>query len=140
LAVHTCCPVQVPQFALRGVPQLSFALSTSQFLPRREQKAALVSAMQPHIPGVPPPPQVCGALQLPQLDTVRITPQLSAPVNGPHVLPRREQNAVLDSPVQPHTPGVTPPPQVCGAVQPEHATPIPQLLITLPHLAPFWHV
>ena len=40
--------------------------------------------------------------------------------------------------VQPQTFGVLPPPHVCGATQLlAQATPCPQLLRTLPHLAPF---
>jgi hypothetical protein len=56
---------------------------------------------------VPPPPQVCGEVQVPQELTVREVPQLSLAVTEPQVLPRREQNAVLLSAVH-----VLPPVQV----------------------------
>jgi hypothetical protein len=64
--------------------------------------------VQPHTLGVPPPPQVFGAEQVPQLSE---PPQPSASV--PQFLPC----AVQVVGVQPHTLGVPPPPQVCGAVQ-----------------------
>jgi hypothetical protein len=67
---------------------------------------------------------------------VRKTPQLSAPVNVPHVLLRREQSVAFDSAVQPHIIGVPPPPHVCGALQVAHETVWPQLLTTEPHFAP----
>jgi hypothetical protein len=78
-------------------------------------------------------------LHVPQLETERNTPQLSAPVNVPHALPSREQKAELDSGVQPHTPAVPPPPHVCGRVQLGQPTDWPQLLTTVPHLLP-WQV
>jgi hypothetical protein len=53
--------------------------------------------------GVPPPPQVWGEVQLPQL-AVREAPQLSVPLTLPQFLPRREQKVVLDSGVQPPPP------------------------------------
>jgi hypothetical protein len=46
---------------------------------------------------VPPPPQVCGAGQLPQLVTARALPQLSVPVTWPHAAPSRAQKAAFDS-------------------------------------------
>jgi hypothetical protein len=66
---------------------------------------------------MPPPPQVCGAVHVPQL-TVRATPQLSVPASMPQLAPpRRAQNCVLVSAVQPHTFGMLPPPHVVGAIQ-----------------------
>jgi hypothetical protein len=47
----------------------------------------------------PPPPQVIGAAQLPQL-AMRLLPQLSTAVTEPQVLPRRAQNAAVDSGLQ----------------------------------------
>src|SRR5205814_718100 len=64
-------------------------------------------------------PQLCGAVQRPQLPTVRGMAQLSVPLTVPQFLPSRRQNAVSDSAVQPappHTPIVPLPPQVCGEV------------------------
>src|SRR2546425_223257 len=43
---HVCGLEQLPQLAVRAVPQLSAALTVPQFLPSREQKAALVSGTQ----------------------------------------------------------------------------------------------
>ena len=48
---------------------------------------------------VPPPPQVCGEVQLPQVVT-RVAPQLSVALTAPQALPRRAQNAALDSELQ----------------------------------------
>lgn len=46
-ALHICVDEQVPQEAtVRAVPQLSFALTAPQFLPRREQNEASVSGAQ----------------------------------------------------------------------------------------------
>src|SRR5688572_12946379 len=67
--------VQVRQATpAREAPQLSVPLSEPQFFPRRMQKAVLVSGGQ--VPrsqtlGVPPPPQVCGEVQVPQATPVR---------------------------------------------------------------------
>lgn len=100
----------MPQSAVRLVPQLSAAVTESQFLPRRAQKAVLVSGPQPQTFGVPAPPHDSGAVQLPQ-SAVRETPQLSAAVRLPHVAPARAQNAAFVSPVQPQEFAVPPPPQ-----------------------------
>jgi hypothetical protein len=54
---------------------LSAAVTLPQFLPSREQNALFDSAVQlaaPHTFTVPPPPQVCGEVQLPQELTVRV--------------------------------------------------------------------
>jgi hypothetical protein len=63
--------VQVPhELTVRVAPQLSVPVTLPQFLPRRVQKAAFVSAVQvdpPHTFAVPPPPQVWGEVQVPQL-------------------------------------------------------------------------
>jgi hypothetical protein len=61
-------------------------------------------------------------MHVPQLVTVRETPQLSGAVTLPHVLPRREQNAGLDSFMQPQTFVILAPPHVWGAAQ------VPQLV------------
>jgi len=140
--------VQVPQeLTVREVPQLSLAVTEPQFLPRREQKALLLSAVQeppPQTFAVPPPAQVCGEEQVPQLLTVREVPQLSLAVTEPQFLPRREQNAVLLSAVHvvpPQTFAVPPPAQVCGEVQvPQELTvrEVPQLslAVTEPQFLP----
>ena len=48
----------------------------------------------------PPPPQMSGDVQVPQLETVREVPQLSLAVTCPQVLPSRLQNVVFDSAIQ----------------------------------------
>src|SRR5262249_43157003 len=103
----------------------------------------------PHTPVVPPPPQVCGEVQVPQLPphpsspqflpgqwgvqpqppivplpphvggAVRV-PQLPPQLSGPQFLPAQTG-------VQPHTPAVPPPPQVCGTVQVPHVPVQPSL-------------
>ena len=50
--------------------------------------------------GTPPPPQVCGEVQLPHELTVREVPQLSSAVTLPHAAPSRVQKAALVSGVQ----------------------------------------
>ncbi len=119
---QVCGQVQAPQLdTVRAAPQLSVPERLPQAAPRRVQNAASLSCVQPHAFAVPPPPQVCGQVQVPQLDTVRPAPQLSVPERPPQVAPRRVQNAASLSCVQPHTFAVPPPPQVCGQVQ------VPQL-------------
>jgi hypothetical protein len=126
VALHVCGDVHVPQLAtVREMPQLSLAVTLPQVLPRRVQKAGLVSFVHPHTLTVLPPPHVCGAVHVPQLFTVRIVPQLSAAVTLPQFLDRRVQNAAFDSAVQPHTLTVPPPPHVCGVVH------VPQLAVRL---------
>jgi hypothetical protein len=138
---HVCGIVHVPQLAtVRIVPQLSAAITCPQFLPRRVQNAAFVSAAQPHTLAVPPPAHVCGIVHVPQLATVRIVPQLSAAITCPQFLPRRVQNAAFDSAGQPHTLTVPAPPHVCGIVHvPQFAVRVaPQLSLadTMPQFLP----
>jgi hypothetical protein len=115
--------VHAPQLAVRDVLQLSLALTSPQFLPRREQKVGFVSGTHPQMFDVTAP-HVCGKVQLPQL-AVRDAPQLSVPKSDPQfLLPKREQNAASVSVVQPHTLTVPPPPQVTPV--PEQA---PQLAV-----------
>jgi hypothetical protein len=115
--------VQVPhELTVRDVPQLSLAVTLPQFLPRREQNAVLVSGVHagwPHTLAVPPPPQVCGDVQVPHELTVRDVPQLSLAVTLPQFLPRREQNAVLVSGAQTQTLLV---PHVCPEGHVPHET------------------
>lgn len=94
-------------------PQLSVPLLVvPQSLPRREQKAALVSAIQPQTLGTPPPAHVSPvAEQEPQL-AVRESPQLSELENEPQSFPCLEQNVELLSAVHPQTLVVPLPPQV----------------------------
>jgi hypothetical protein len=65
---------------VRAWPQLSVPVTCPQALPRRAQNALLLSGLQPQTFGVSAPPQVWGAVQVPQLGTERSWPQLSVPV------------------------------------------------------------
>lgn len=136
LAPSQTWPVpQVPQLVtVRLAPQLSVAITEPHVLPSRVQNAELLSATQPH---TPLPPQVCGAVQVPQLVIVRVVPQLSAAVTEPQFLTRREHICVSLSGVQ-QTLG-----EVAGdcaqtwlPVQAEvpQSTEAPQLSLTTPHL------
>jgi hypothetical protein len=123
---------------VRVAPQLSVPVKLPQFLPWREQKVAFDSAAQPQTFVVPPPPQVAGDEQVPQLVTVRIVPQLSLAVRLPQFLPWREQKAAFDSAAQVQTLAA----QVWGAVQlPQFVTVrvVPQLSgpVKLPHALPW---
>jgi hypothetical protein len=60
---QVCGEAQEPHDeTVREAPQLSVPVSEPQLLPRREQKAALLSGVQveppPQTPAMPPPPQV----------------------------------------------------------------------------------
>jgi len=79
-----------PQFTLRCEPQLSTAVRTPQLARRRVQNCASVSDVHEQTLLAP---QTCGDGHVPQLGTVRVTPQLSGAVTVPHCLPCRAQNA-----------------------------------------------
>jgi len=117
------------ELTVRDVPQLSFAVTEPQFLPRRVQNAAVVSGVQPHTlgtEGVAPPQLWPVSVQVPQL-TVRLEPQLSVAVTVPQVSPRRAQNCASVSDTHPHTLLA---PQTCVAGQvPQFGTErtVPQL-------------
>src|SRR5438034_1095961 len=73
---------------------------------------------EPHTLGVPPPPQVCGDVHMPQ-PTVRDRPQLSAPVTVPQFFPSCRQKAASVSGVQGSGASVVPsdgPPQISTSV------------------------
>ena len=80
----------------------------------------------PQTPALPPPPQVCGAEQVPQLSWL---PQPSAA--GPQLKPRSMH--VLGTQVEPQTPGVPPPPQVWPAGQVPQSSWLPQPSPAGPH-------
>jgi hypothetical protein len=83
---------QVPQLdTVRATPHLSVPLSEPQLAPSRVQNAVSLST-HPHLLVTPPPPQVLGELQVPQLVTVRALPQLSVPLAAPQSMPSRVQN------------------------------------------------
>jgi hypothetical protein len=84
---HVCGMVQLPQLTERVSPQLSEAVTDPQFaLPCAVQKAGSPWYVQPQwLAPAPPPPQVSPVpVQVPQLATVRMAPQLSAAVSEPH--------------------------------------------------------
>jgi hypothetical protein len=79
----TPVPPQVPQLAVRALPQLSVPLNVPQFLPLREQKPPSVSGVGVHT-------LLWQVLQLPEQEpqfAVRGLPQLSVPLNVPQFLP-----------------------------------------------------
>jgi hypothetical protein len=98
-----CVPLQLPQLAVRMMPQLSAAVTVPQLFPRRAQKAVSVSFVQPHTFGTLglPPPQVCPvpAQVVPQL-IVRLVPQSSRSVRLPQFFPRRVHMTASVSGVQ----------------------------------------
>jgi hypothetical protein len=87
---HVCADEHVPQFTVRDVPQLLFAVKLSQFLLYCVQNAVSVSGTHglhfPSTPHVTPVP-----LHTPHVYTLRYVPQLSGPVAMPQILPWREQ-------------------------------------------------
>ena len=100
------------------------------------------SELEPHTcPG-------CGLTgHVPQLVTVRASPQLSTPVTVPQFFWRRLQKEASDSPVHPQTLATlgVPPAQLFGAVHVPQLAVVPQLLVTEPqslpeHAAPLFGV
>src|SRR5262245_60991909 len=104
---------------MRWLPQLSMPDTIPHSAPKRAQKAGLLSGVQPdwfamHVCPVP--------VQVPQLATVRMAPQLSAAVSDPHSALCAVQKAGSLWGVQPQWfESAPPPPQVVGGVQ------VPQL-------------
>jgi hypothetical protein len=137
-------PLHEPQLAtVRDLPQLSTAVFAPHTAPVRAHSCASDSGVHPHTLSLPPPPQVTpGPLHVPQLSTLRSTPQLSLPLALPQLTSRRLQNAAMGSGVHPHTFGFPPPPQVWSALShaPQLATvrDLPQLstAVFAPHTAP----
>src|SRR5206468_2232718 len=82
----------------------------------------------------PPPPQLCGVVQVPQLSN---PPQPSA--TGPQLAPPSIASAQLfgtQPATPPHTLGVPPPPQVSGAKQVPQSIELPQPSPAGPQLKP----
>jgi hypothetical protein len=88
------------------------------------QASVFVIGVQPHLPGVPPPPQLLKPVQL----QVTEPPQPSGKV--PQLPPAH--GSLL---VHPHLPAVPPPPQVFEPVHP-HDTAIPHESLSEPQLTP----
>ncbi len=84
-----CGAVHPPHETVRASPQLSAAVTLPQFAPRRSQKRAFDSGVQPHTfaCGGVPPPQVRPVPEqvVPQL-IVRVAPQRSITLLSPHEL------------------------------------------------------
>lgn len=89
------------------------------------------SSVRPQTLGVPPPPQVSGAVQLPHW---RRPPQPSA--MGPHEPSTSSQVFGTQSLPPPHRLGSPPPPQVVGMGQPPHSMSLPQPSGAGPHSTP----
>jgi hypothetical protein len=89
----------------------------------------------PHADDVPAPPQVAGAVQLPQ---VSVWPQPS-PVSPQATFSAWHVVGAQVPPV-PHTPRVPPPPQVWGEVQLPQLIVPPQPSAAIPHSTPVGHV
>ncbi len=123
IAPHVPGNGHVPQLVVRVVPHVSVVVSMPHAAPRRVQSSADVSGVHPHWFGVPNPPHVSGAAQLPQLATVRGSRQLSSAVSESHVAPCRAQNAASVSGVHaPHTFGTPPLPQRSAGVHVPQST------------------
>jgi hypothetical protein len=80
----------------------------------------------------PPPPQIEGAVQVPQLAMV---PPQPSPV-GPHAMPKSVHVFATHPADPPQTLGVPPPPHVSGAVHPPQSILPPQPSPAKPHVAP----
>src|SRR5436853_63276 len=92
--------MQVPHgLTVRANPQLSVPLTVPQSFPSRAQNAESVS-LQPQTLATPPPAQLSGLVQVPQLCTVRITPQLSGPLKVPQFLLSLAQRSAPVSGIQ----------------------------------------
>ena len=107
-APHWLPAPQVPhEVMVRVAPQVSVISSEPHVFSARAQRAASDSGMHTHwLEDV----HVVGLVQLPQLVTVRVAPQLSAAVTAPHWAPTRVQKVALVSAVQPQTLAMPPPP------------------------------
>jgi len=110
--------LQVPQpGTLRGTLQRSVIVAAPQSKPSAAQSCASVRAsVHPQRFCVPAPPQVWGAVQVPQLGTVPETPHRSVRATEPHCAFAAWQSCASVSPVHPHRFCCPPPLQVFGAV------------------------
>jgi len=100
---------------LPAVALLAMARLHPQVVQRtRHGCSALYRVPPPQTPGMPPPPQVSGAVQVPQL---RVPPQ-PLPLE-PQLMPSSWHVCGVQLPpsMKPHCPGVPPPPHVWGGVQ-----------------------
>jgi hypothetical protein len=85
------------------VPQLTMPPHPSAAVPQASPAGHVVAGVQPHLLAVPPPPQVCGAVQ--------VVPQVTMPPQ-PSAMDPQSPAAQAVSGVQPHLLAVPPPPQV----------------------------
>lgn len=107
-------------------PQLSVPPQPSGAGPQtwKSHASAIVSGLQPHTPGVPPPPQVCGDVQLHATSAPQ--PFENAPQTPP-------THGLIG--VHPHLPATPPPPHVFVPVQPQ-LTLLPHESVSVPQLTP----
>jgi hypothetical protein len=125
-------PQEAPeQFGLQQVPDLHVDPEEHVHVRFAPQPSATVPhllphvfGVQPHLFAVPPPPQVIGAVQVPQLTE---PPHPSGRV--PHSAPALEHDGFG----HPHLPGSPPPPQEAGAWHPPHSISSEQPSDTWPH-------
>ena len=130
--------LHAPQSTVRDMPQASIAVSGPQDVLNLAQNAVSCSAAQAQTFAVPPPPQVAGCVQLPQL-TVRELPHASFAVSVPQFAVSRVHSAASVSLLQPQEFARPAPPQVAGAAHAPQLTVrwVPQrsVAVSVPQLA-----
>jgi hypothetical protein len=114
LAPQTFALPPPPQLPVEHVPQSSVPPQPSGIVPQFRPSAVHEAFVQPHALGVPAPPHVSGAVQVPQ---VTVVPQFV--VASPQLFPAQ---AVARSGVQPQTFDTPPPPHVSGDAQEPHCS------------------
>jgi hypothetical protein len=127
-------PLHVPQLAVRP-PQPS--LAKPQLAPTWAHVfGTQVGGAPPHTLGNPPPPQISGGVQVPQLAVRPPQPSLT----GPQFAPTSAQVFLAHGgTLLPHTLGLPPPPQYSPAtVHAPQSTSAPQPSATGPQLNPIW--
>jgi hypothetical protein len=118
------------------LPQLSEPPQPSGGLPQLAPSAAHVVLVHPHWYGVPPPPQVWGAVHAPP--QLRVPPQ---PSGGLPQLAPSAAHVVLTHAPMPHWFGLPfpvpdPPPQTSGAWHVPQSSMLPHPSDSVPHVAP----
>jgi hypothetical protein len=114
LAVHICpVPEQLPHEAtLREAPQLSVTEIAPHCAPTLEHSAGSFTGVQPQWFAMPAPPHDWPVPEhAPHEGTLRMTPQLSTVVSGPHSKPAIVHSWRSVNGVQPQWLGTLPPPQ-----------------------------
>ena len=112
---HVSAPGHPPQLTVRSIPQASIAVVAPHESARR-QKSASVS-VQPQTFATSDPPQVRGAVQVPQLN-VRVMPQVgSSASSDPQFLFKDAHTSESEAPGHAQTLAVPPAPHSSGAAQ-----------------------